>query len=158
MEPSGWCHFNFWSPNRSKTRPPTCLSLLSTSFTFPTPIDAGGGWRPKGRSVEKGGRRDWELVAGARDNGGRRGTCCFGLSSRLLQRFRSGQPAAWRAAWDVSALPSFAFEWTGWQSGDKLGEAGARIPIEMVLPLQTDSITLTERLLSPDPGRVERWR
>lgn len=52
----------------------------------------------------------------------------------------------------------------GWVAewGPKLGEAGAGIPMEMLSPLQTDSVTLTERPLSPDPGRgsgrvVEKW-
>lgn len=43
----------------------------------------------------------------------------------------------------------------GWVAewGPKLGEAGAGVPIEMLLPLRTDSVTLTERPQSPDPGR-----
>ena len=39
MEPSSWCHFNFWSPNRSKTRAPLpVFRPLSSSSPFPIPI------------------------------------------------------------------------------------------------------------------------
>lgn len=37
MEPSSWCHFNFWSPNRSKTRPPPHLPLALSLLPLPFP-------------------------------------------------------------------------------------------------------------------------
>lgn len=137
MEPSGWCHFNFRSPNRSKTRPPTCLSLLSFSSPLPTPIEAGRGWRPKGRSVEEGGWRDRGLVAGARD-------APAGEEALVA----SGYPAASRSGFAVVSLERglgrfraakfyLRMDWVA-DRGQKLWEAGTGILIEMILPRQTD--------------------
>lgn len=154
MEPSGWCHFNFWFPNRSKTRPPY-LPLPSLFFLSLSHPHLGGRGLPAHGTVCEGGRAAGPGTGGPGPRGTRRrrGTCCSGLPSRLSQLFRSGRLEAWRESWDVSVLPRFAFEWAGWQRGDEIGEAGARIPIEMRLPLQTDTTTLTERLWSTDPGR-----
>lgn len=103
MEPSGWCHFNFWSPNRSKTSPPTCLPLLSPSPPSPPHVHGGGGGgRATGRSEAQGGRRDREPVA------------------RRHLLLRGAQPAARRAGGrDVSAPPSSPLERAGRRSGDR---------------------------------------
>ena len=126
MEPSGWCHFNFWSPNRSKTRPPY-LPLPSLFFLSLSHPHLGGRGLPAHGTVYEGGRAAGPGTGGPgpRGTGRRGGTCCSGLPSRLSQLFRSGRLEAWRESWDVSALPSFAFEWAGWQRGDrKSGKQG----------------------------------
>lgn len=120
MEPSGWCHFNFWSPNRSKTRPPY-LPLPSLFFLFPPHPHLGGRGLPAQVKICREGRAAGPGTGGGgpRGTSGRGGTCCSGLFSCLSQRLHSGQLKACIAGRDVSALLSFAFEWDGRQSGDR---------------------------------------
>lgn len=116
MEPSSCsCHFNFWSPNRSKTRPPYLPLALSSSSPFPPPSRREGASGPGKLCDEERAAGPGTDGRGQRGTGGRGGALvALGCPAASRSRFAVVSSRR-RVSWDVSAA-KFCLR-MGWVGG-----------------------------------------